>query len=151
MSVTPSIRPSTDAPFQVRTRLSTSFGGGIIWTFSMFCIRGVAIACNLQQKKTVPPTRSSEPFQERFNRRRTPSEQKKKRGKETRYHTATGGTFHPTRLVKKLVTKEKNEIKGRTCFPKRAPCLVSTPFLRQRGPLADISGSYRHRQLRARC
>ena len=42
-----SILPSTAAPFQAKTRGSTSFGGGMIWTFSIYGTSGVAIACNL--------------------------------------------------------------------------------------------------------
>lgn len=43
-SATPSILPSTAAPFHASTRGSTSLGGGMIWTFSMFGTSGVAIA-----------------------------------------------------------------------------------------------------------
>lgn len=46
-SDTLSIFPSTAAPFQVKTLGSTSFGGGIIWTFSIPGTNGVAMACNL--------------------------------------------------------------------------------------------------------
>ena len=46
-SDTPSIFARTAAPFQARTRGSTSFGGGIIVTFSMFATNGVAMACSL--------------------------------------------------------------------------------------------------------
>ncbi len=47
-SDTPSIFARTAAPFHASTRGSTSFGGGIIVTFSIFGTKGVAIACNLE-------------------------------------------------------------------------------------------------------
>ena len=46
-SETPSIFPSTAAPFHTRTRGSTPFGGGIICTLSIFATSGVAMACSL--------------------------------------------------------------------------------------------------------
>ena len=57
----------------------------------MFCIRGVAIACNLQEE-------SHPPALDHQNHSRKDSiegkeRKKEKREKETRYHTATGGTF----------------------------------------------------------
>lgn len=45
-----------------------------------------------------------------------------------------------------LVTKQRL-----TCFPKRAPYPVSTPFLRQRGLLANTFGSYRRHQPHVCC
>jgi hypothetical protein len=47
MSLTLSIFARTQAPFQTKDRGSTSFGGGIIWTFSIFLTSGVAIAWSL--------------------------------------------------------------------------------------------------------
>jgi hypothetical protein len=56
-SDTLSILPRTAAPFQARTLGSTSFGGGMICTFSIFGTSGVAIACNLRRgsQPWLPP------------------------------------------------------------------------------------------------
>jgi len=59
-SATLSILPRTAAPFQARTRGSTSLGGGMICTFSIFGTKGVAMACNLHPTMTWLHKRNNE-------------------------------------------------------------------------------------------
>lgn len=59
-SETPSIFPRTAAPFHTNKRGSTSFGGGIICTFSMLGTSGVAIAWSLSRYCSESPLLSEQ-------------------------------------------------------------------------------------------